>query len=81
MGLAHKPFVLLVRDHHDAFFALPGDELRPLRECAAKKFAKARLGNLELPRALGRRILTPCAASYSFAFLHNMLQTSLTSLS
>jgi hypothetical protein len=25
--------------------------------------------------------LTPCAASYGFAFLHNLLQTSLTSLS
>jgi hypothetical protein len=72
MGLAHKPLVLLVGDHHDAFFALPGDELRPLRERAAKEFAKARFGNLELPRALGRRFLTPSATSFGFAFLHNM---------
>jgi hypothetical protein len=64
--------VLLVGDHHDAFFALPSDELRPLRTRAAKEFAKTRLGNLELPTALGRRLLTPSATSYGFVFWHKI---------
>jgi hypothetical protein len=73
MGLTHKPLALLVGDHHDAFFALPSDELRPLRTRAAKEFAKTRLGNRELPTALGPRLLTPSATSDGFVSWHELM--------
>ena len=68
MGLAHKPFVLLVGDHHNAILALPRDELWPLGAGATKKLAKARLGHLELPLALTHRFLTLSAISLVSAY-------------
>jgi hypothetical protein len=72
MRFAHKPFVLLVGDHHNAFHAPPRDTLWSLGAGAAKEFAKARLGNLELLTALGRRFSTPSAISCGASFLHNI---------
>jgi hypothetical protein len=47
--LSDKAFVLLIRKHYDALFALTGDELGPFGSSAAKEFAEASFGGLDLP--------------------------------
>jgi hypothetical protein len=44
-----KPVVVLVRDHHNAFFTLPGNPLRPLGSSQPEEFIEFRLRCLELP--------------------------------
>jgi hypothetical protein len=44
-----EAFVLLIRNHYDALFALTGDELGPFRASSPKEFAEASFGGLDLP--------------------------------
>src|SRR5205814_8143234 len=56
MGLADEPLVLLIGDHDNALLVPAGDQLRSLGAGAAKEFAKARLGGLQLPAGLRARL-------------------------
>jgi hypothetical protein len=56
--LADKLLVLLIGDHNNALLVPAGDQLRSLGVGAAKGFAKARLGGLQL-RVLGQVLRVP----------------------
>src|SRR6267143_6771225 len=61
MGLADEPLVLLIGDHDHALLVPAGDQLRSLGAGAAKEFAKARLGGLQLPAGLRGGFSGSCA--------------------
>src|SRR5580704_10755392 len=79
MGLADEALVLLIGDHDNALFVPAGDELRSLGAGAAKEFAKARLGGLQLPAGLRSGFSGSCAPSCGFWFWH-IFRSVLTSL-
>jgi hypothetical protein len=70
MGLADEPLVLLIGDHDNALLVPAGDELRSLGAGAAKEFAKAGFGGLQLPAGLKAGFSGSCVLSCGLWFWH-----------